>query len=382
MSWSGLPVCFYYRDGMTPERTLHTAQGSQPLERETTQDSSWWCVDDRMGLVQFGGSPSMRVEREVGFNWARQPEYRDESDTVYVSPLPEQPLRAGETALQHGAVLYTDSTSEQIARAADAMRNASLTLPEGWYGSFVPDARKGVKRFLAVANFDGDTTQASLELSTDLGAPVFQVPTTIVGDSGRITLNLEPLKSFGGSCPMFLRTEKYLPVQINPVSASAYSIEPIGRDTATVSVHVIADDIQSVRFLDRMGTLLEEMPVIEERFKTGIAFVVRQPVLLELVGEEVDAIGPAVEIRDLHVREDGQANVEVYAADASGIASVELFCDGTSLGSREAPPYIWHHTPEEGYHTFHATAADAAPGVTSRDSFKRTIYVAKAKATR
>jgi hypothetical protein len=64
--------------------------------------------------------------------------------------------------------------------------------------------------------------------------------------------------------------------------------------------------------------------------------------------EYIDDIRPAVEIEQVHVREDGRVLIEALAADRSGIDSVGLFCDGQSVGRVDKPPYAWAHRPGEG----------------------------------
>ena len=378
LSWSGLPVCFYWREGMTPQRTLTTANGNQPLGEETTQESAWWCVDGRLGLVQFGGNASLHSERETGYNWARIPEYRDKSDTVFVSPMDGVTVHAGETIFEHGAIIYPDTKAESIARAAESMTDETLALPDGWYGKFMPDAERGVKRYLAAANFNGAAQDAPLALTTDLGAPVFQAPAVISGKTSRLSLHLEPLESFGGDSPIFIQANGGGLLQISPESANRYSIEPFMKDSVSVTLQVVRKDIQSVRFLGLKGKVLQEFPAAKDGKPAAIQYTIQQPIVLELVSGNADRIGPSVEISEVIVREDGEAAITVAAADTSGIASVELFRGGASLGARNEPPYVWHHNPEPGYHTFRAVAVDGSPAANSRESFKRTVSTAKA----
>ncbi len=75
------------------------------------------------------------------------------------------------------------------------------------------------------------------------------------------------------------------------------------------------------------------------------------------------------------MRHEDAVGVEVTAADGSGIAGVELFCDDRSLGARSSPPYAWTHRPGKGSHTYHAVATDAAARPNRRSSFKRTVDV-------
>ena len=81
-----------------------------------------------------------------------------------------------------------------------------------------------------------------------------------------------------------------------------------------------------------------------------------------------DETGPAVEITDLAVREDGETHIEATTADCSGIESVELYCDGKPAGRKTSPPYVWTLRPADGPHTFHAVATDASPAKNRRAS--------------
>jgi len=162
LTWSGVPVYFFAREGMTPQRTLHCGDGAHPLQETGDYASSWWCVDGRLGAAMAGGAAKVRVERGVGYNWARIPVYRDPCDGAWLSPVSERAFEAGDAPVDLAVAFFANTRAEGVAAAAASMAACALDLPEGWQGMVVADPKLPGRRYLALANLDGETTQATL----------------------------------------------------------------------------------------------------------------------------------------------------------------------------------------------------------------------------
>ncbi len=374
LDWSGMPVYFYARKDFTnPSRAIETEQGKSDLYQKSALalDSSWWCVQDQLGLVFMGGNPKVSVERSPGYNWARIPEYRDQCDGVFVSALQGQELKAGQDAIELTAAIYPQTNTEETRTAAGSIEKGKIELPEGWAGIFAPDTQTGIPRYLAVANFTGAETETGLSLTTEAGAPVFSVPTIISGNSGQLILELEPLASFGETASVMIQTEGAGTIQAQKLPGERYKFMPIGMEGVNVTIRDFHDGAKSLVFLNESGERVHEAPCSPN----GVHCRLAGPVLMEINGLDADRIAPVADCADVDVREDGRVKVNVIAEDASGIDGVELFCDGVSLGMKNQPPFVWLYHPGKGYHTFKTVVSDNSPAKNQRTSFKRTVWV-------
>jgi len=98
--------------------------------------------------------------------------------------------------------------------------------------------------------------------------------------------------------------------------------------------------------------------------------------LIEILStKSADDVGPAVDIKDIQVRNDGQVRLIVEARDKSGIKSVEAYCDDMLIGKQYTAPYVFVCRPKQGWHTLSVLATDASLRENTRVSFKRTVEV-------
>jgi hypothetical protein len=129
LTWSGLPVYFYAREGFTSHRSLNSAQNTHGLDEETVHSQAdWWSVEDRIGVLFAGGNPIFRTQRSVGYNWARKDTYKDKCDGVYISPLSEKSMTAGDR-FALSTVFYTNTPHERLA-ALDRNGLNGVTTPQ------------------------------------------------------------------------------------------------------------------------------------------------------------------------------------------------------------------------------------------------------------
>jgi len=377
VTWTGVPVQFYARPGMTSPRRYVDAEGEQALEKEAERTSSWWCVDDALGMVVAGGSGRMRLERSVGNNWARTDAYRDRCDGVFVSGLRGVKAAPGTTPVDLAAALWTDTPHERIAQAAAGVRPLG-PLPPGWKGQILDDPSRPGVRHVAVANFDGRQTSVTVDVSMPEGAAVLSPGTTVIGRAGRMCLHREALETFGESAEVYAEVLDGGAVLARRVAASRYAFRPADGKVARLALRYTGRPAEAFAWTDvgsgRQRALKAEEAGSVRRFVVTLS----GPGRLEVRRADGDRVGPAVEIADIRVRNEDSVRVEVTAADRSGIAGVELYCDGRSLGARAAAPFVWFHRPGKGSHTYHAAAADAAARPNRRSSFRRTLDVGAA----
>jgi len=381
LSFTGMPVFFYARDGITKGRTYYDAQGSQALEQSAERRSSWWCVNDMLGVtgVQPGEVASpITIKRQPGYNWARTDAYKDKCDTVYLGGIENRKVEAGGIGLDLSAVFYPDTPHGQIAKASEVLSKSgtALRLPDGWKGLVVPDAVTPAKRYLALANLSRGSHSAAVEVSFEEGAPILTAGTIVTGKTGMAFMSLSGWESCGQTLELYVEAMENKRVRGVRQTQGRYLLDPVGDQKVGLRICYTGKGAERFVLSTPASNAVKAIPL--SALEDGRSFVVEldQPMLLEIQGKGYeDRTSPAVEIGDVESREDGRVTVEVTAQDRSGIASVELYCDGKSLGKQAAGPYVWIHRPGNGAHTFHAVATDASGSKNTRTSFKRTIMV-------
>ena len=374
-TWTGLPVYFYVRDGMSAARTLYDAEGEWPLEKPCEHNSTWWCVDDRLGLVAVGGNARLELERVPGLNWARVPEYRDQCDVVSVAPVEDRPTEEGDAPVNLAVAVFANTAHEQIAQVAGNIQADLLELPEGWQGLVVPDAEIAGKRYLALANLEGGQAEVAIDLAFAEGAPILGRYTHVRGLSGRVVIELEPRESDMHVIELYASVTGDGEAAATRQAANLYIVKPLGE---AVEVKFTYAGRGEPRFLTRLagGAVLDE-PTGHRPDENG-SFVLRigAPTLLEVVSEDrEDRTGAAVEIAGVDMLPDGRATVKVVAGDQSGINNVRLYLDGQLVSEKARASYEWTLRPGAGFHTFHAVATDASPNRNPRTSFQRTVEI-------
>ncbi|MBN1347399.1 MAG: hypothetical protein JXQ73_32215 [Phycisphaerae bacterium] len=371
--FQGVPLFFYVRPKLTSSRTYWDAAGSQALEQEAARDSAWWCVADRLGVATVGGSNKVRIKRVTGENWARTNAYKDKADAIYTGTVDAVEVEAGKLGVDMVTAVYPETPHEQVAKASERLAEGALKLPEGWKGVVAPDAACAGRRYLAVANLDGEDEGATLGLRFAEGVAVVSCETVVRGDSGTASVRLKRLESLAEPLEVYVKTEGGGAVRAVRLTRSRYALRPEGDEKVTVKLNVPGAAGQSYEVAGSGETVRGQVPQNGE-----VSIAVSGAAVVELKGRsDADRTGPAVEIRELIHREDGQVRIEATAADQSGIGSVELYCDGKQVSRQVAGDYVWVHRPGNGAHTYHVVATDASPAKNKRTSFKRTIVVEK-----
>lgn len=376
LDWSGVPFYFYVRPGMTSSRAYFDASGSRPLEKPHQGHSSWWCVHDLLGAIFIGGTDEVEIRRTVGRNWARTDAYKDKCDTIFTSPLRGVQLEPGDTAGNMAVVVFPEKVHASVEQAARSSGSFSLDLPQGWKGLVVPELEgSNPVRHLAVANLDGHVHVTSLTLGFPEGAPILSVASFVQGKKATLPLDLEPLATFAESITAYAENLGDVFLEVRRLSLGHYRIRPEPGQKARVRLrfHRVPERLQIV---DRQGRFLGEIePSRRAESQDFVVEAEREIVVINRAEVESDDIGPAVDIEEIEVREDGRVTLWVEAKDQSGIRRVEFFLDGAQVAHLTSEPWIWTGWPGKGYHTFYVRAWDNSPLSNERTSTARTIEV-------
>jgi hypothetical protein len=382
LNWTGVPTYFYARPGVTSSRRYFDAAGERKLELAYQGKSSWWCVNDELGGVMLAGpdgSPaavdSLEIKRTVGRNWARTDAYKDKCDTIFAAPVRQAALKPGDVAGDVAAVFYPEWGHAAVAEAARTLNGAALDLPAGWRGWVVPGAKGAVpKRHLAVANLDAETCSALVPLGFAEGAPILSLATTVQGKSGLTPLTLARFETCGETIDAYVESPGSTAVAVRRVALGRYAMKPVSGKTAKITLR-LANAAGPLQVIDARGKVLQEVKAgaaaaHDFTFEIGGAVTVVDP-----AAAGRDTLGPAVEIGNIVIREDGRASVPVIAKDQSGVARVRIFMDGKEIDSRDEALFVWAGWPGKGYHTFHAVARDGSPAGNERTSDALTIRI-------
>ncbi len=380
MTFQGVPIFFFVRPKLTSSRTYYDAAGNQPLETAAERTSSWWCVDDRLGMAVLSKSHKQRIKRVVGKNWARTEAYKDKADAIYTGTIDAADVKAGQFGVDMISAYYTETPHDQVKAAAERLKQGKLDLPDGWKGAVVPDARHPGRAFLCIANFDGAVDEHTSGFSFDHGAPVLSQELMIDDTTAIGPLKVARHEAIRDELDLFIKVvDKGRPVFARRETRSRYRIRPTSTEPTHLMVCYAGAQIDTMVVT---GIGPDGKP--RDRAVAGSSLVGCKPVGVTLNGPTVielrggpfaDTTGPAVEITDIIHRPDGVLDVRVSASDQSGLESVVLMCDGKQLARPSGGELRWSHRVKEGAHTFAAIATDASPAKNQRTSFKRTVVV-------
>ena len=369
MTWSGLPVYFYVRDGFTGDRTYHDEQGTMILGESKTRSSSWWNVNDSMAMVVYDEPQNIVLNQTPGYNWARKPEYRDHCDGIFISPLKDLTVLNNQTAYDLAVAIYPNTPSKRIAELSKKAQSYNLDLPNGWKGIVAEHATHPSIRYIALTNIHSSNPNALLELSFPEGAPVMAQNAIIIGNKSMISINQNAMQSFRDKIQLYLNVTNDSTIHALKLSANEYQISPMQNQSSTVDFYYADPDLKSITLLDDNRNIIKS---IEN--KQRFSYKIDQPIIMQCQTTE-DHIAPAVEIRSIKVREDNLVEIDINAADQSGIQQIELYCDQKSIGTKRQPPFVWQQRLTKGAHTFYAIASDGSSRHNQRTSFKRTIVI-------
>ena len=153
------------------KRTLYTKDGHRQLDGATFTrlDGPWVNIDNALGINALGDKQMAFGERANNNSIMTAKLYTSYSNTT-------RSVSQNEVVDRRAIIYYSNVDAETTARLS--AQNQQLTTPAGWNGVLVFDPDKTA--YLLLSNFSGSTTSCSLSgVVTELGAPVFNVKTTV-----------------------------------------------------------------------------------------------------------------------------------------------------------------------------------------------------------
>ncbi len=379
VTWSGMPIYFYVRPGITGERMCNYEGGFAPTTGLGDKESSWWSVNDRLGMTAIGGSGRIRGGRTVGFNWARKDSYKDKCDFVAVSPLDQKKMKAGET-VDVGAAIYVNRLHDEVRKYSRTVQDLSRRLPQGWKGLLAPIPGFGGGRILAVSNFYGRTPDTELRLSFPEGAPVLEEETEIIKNEARSVIQVSRLESLGETLDWYIEVTQGKGVRARKIAFDRVELVPSDHKSCRIRIRYAGNKGERILFKNTSGRVLKEEPTANARFPGSLEWHLTERLVLQCRGKEIkDDIGPAVEIAEIAPQTNGKLKIRVFASDRSGVRDVKLYCDDSLVGEDATPPFEWTFQPEVGWHSFRAQATDASVGKNLSTSFFRTKQIGNPK---
>jgi len=378
LSWSGIPVYFYERKGLTGEKYYYDTRGQRILGAPYKNRTNWWSVDQLLGAAFLGGTGEIEIKKIVGRNWARTDEYKDKCETVFYSPLKNLALNKGQTGGDIISIFMPEKKPAEIARVAAEIGQQKLPLPQGWKGLVVTEDQDGIPpRYLAVANLDGTERLATTTLEFHCGAPILSLPSVVEGKKSRVNFQLNPFETFGETITAYAEVLSKEPVIISKQKLGRYLIKPYENSEAMIKFHFCRQP-ELIQLVTTEGNIIQEIRPEKPGQLTSIAIKVNQEILLINKTEvESDVFPPAIEISDLIVREDGRIGLNIKAKDQSGIEWVEVYVDGEMVAKINKAPWHWVGWPGKGYHTFRVKAQDSSPRANISTSSPRTIFISQ-----
>jgi hypothetical protein len=297
---------------------------------------------------------------------------------VFASAVRDQDLKPGETCGELTAVFFPDAPHAAVEEASQRLQEKILGLPRGWKGLLIPEERRKPRsRYLAIANLDGNVTETSLQLSFEEGAPVLSVSSIVRGKSGTIFLKLGSFENLGETMDSYAEVLGDKPISVRKMALGRYLFRTIPGETAEVRMRFADGQAGPFQFRDPHGKILEANALCRQDQSGAVVFKIEgEVIVLNMKEIERDRIGPAVEIADATIREDGRVTLCIEAHDQSGIRIIKVFVDGRAAGEIREAPWVWNGRPGSGYHTFHVEAIDDSPRHNQRKSDARTINIA------
>ena len=297
VSWAGLPVYFFVREGLAYPHGCAYAGGTAPIAELGDVRSAWWCVDNKLGLVTTRDSTIIRGVSTIGYNWARKPLYRDKSEMLAISPLEWVSARADEPVADFAAALYSPASDSQMKAWSSELIDLSAGLPKGWRGIVTPSGNARGERVLAVVHFSGSQMQASLELGFADGAPVLEQETLIIGSRAMANLSLQPLRTVEQTLNLYVAVPGGVSVKARRLTKVQFEIEAVGTSHVPLRVRYRGPVAQRIRLLDDAGEPLGTLAVGDVASMEGANLELHGRVIIEVqTAQSADKQTVAVDI--------------------------------------------------------------------------------------
>ena len=213
-------------------RTLHHEKGTKVTNgaKISTYNTEWMNIDDEVGMVSLGTKGMAFGHRANNNSIMTAKAY------LSFSSIPRT-LCKGTVADRRNAIYYCNVDATTTRMLAQQAEQLTAQLPKGWNGIIAADPDQ--TRYLMLAHFDGDTTEATITVNdTNLGAPVFGSMTTINGGKATATLGLAKEDVLMQTVRCFIQGDGVSAQQV-PDDDHAMWLQTESRNTVTANI--IAD---------------------------------------------------------------------------------------------------------------------------------------------
>ena len=179
------------------KRTLYTKNGHRQLDGATFTvfDGPWVNIDNALGIHAIG-------DKQIAFG------ERANNNSIMTAKLytsysnQSRTVSAGEVVDSRAVVYYSNIDAETTARLSSL--NMKLPTPAGWNGVIAFDPSQTA--YLVLSNFVDNSTTCQLKgVTTELGAPVFSVKTTIGENASSATFTASVNSSVSQVIQFFIK---------------------------------------------------------------------------------------------------------------------------------------------------------------------------------
>lgn len=262
--FTGIPLYFYTRRGVTDEHVLTSPIGTGSLDSLIGKHDSmsWWCIDGRLGAVVFDGPAEVCISHMIqpegeeypplppGYNWARNSQYRDTAVILSTASLNPVAAAAGARLLELGMVLYPGAVKRDVEQAAD--RASIVDLPDHLSG-VVLEGKTGMRDLAVVCWEDTPGTVDVLKFSFPEGAPVLrgagiEGATSVRGSVSAVDVRLGRFSTIRATICTYIASKGDSTVSVSADRASGgFLLTPVSGTPLAVTIkHFGESDVYSL----------------------------------------------------------------------------------------------------------------------------------------
>lgn len=213
------------------ERTLFTADGEKQLDGTTltTMNGPWVNIDNVFGIATFSAD---NIYKKMAFG------ERANNNSVMTAKLyalfddTSRSYQPNDVVDRRAMAYYSNTTAEATRTLFQG--GMQLQTPEGWNGVIAADPDS--TRYMLLSNFAGNRECTLRGVSTSLGAPVFDVETSISKAGSTATFTADENHSVANTLKFFIAGEGVTAVQAHDDPATIYvHNDKKGKNTVTVT---------------------------------------------------------------------------------------------------------------------------------------------------
>ena len=213
------------------ERTLYTADGEKQLDGTTltTMNGPWVNIDNVFGIATFSAD---NIYKKMAFG------ERANNNSVMTAKLyalyddTSRSYQQNDVVDRRTMAYYSNTTAEATRTLFQG--GMQLQTPEGWNGIIAADPDS--TRYMLLSNFAGNRECTLRGVSTSLGAPVFDVETSISKAGSTATFTADENHSVANTLKFFIAGEGVTAVQAHDDPATIYvHNDKKGKNTVTVT---------------------------------------------------------------------------------------------------------------------------------------------------